>query len=177
MHSIFLADAGGFYFPPLHPILVHFTVVLIPLSFFCDALGAWLRKEGLRAAGWWSLLAVALLTPLTVVFGWLWMDSMGDVQHWAMPWHMWIGVGLGIALIPLTIWRGWRYWKGRGPGYVYLLPAAIVLFALLVQGDLGGAMSLGSGIVFKTDAPLITRPAQSSPNSPVQWKDYLEIKK
>jgi hypothetical protein len=90
---------------------------------------------------------------------------------------MCIGICLLIALIQLTAWRGWRYWKGRGPGYVYLLPAAIVLFALLVQGDLGGAMSLGSGIIFKTNAPAVSSPMTSSPDAPIQLKDYLEIKK
>ncbi len=168
-------EGGGFPFPPLHPIFVHFTVVLIPLSFFCDALGAWWKKEGLRAAGWWMLLGGTLLTSLTIVFGWLWMDSMGRPDNWAMTWHMWIGIGLGIALVPLTLWRGWRHWHGKGPGWVYVLPAAVVLFVLLVQGDLGGAMSLGSGIVFDTQAPSVSSPTGAAPGGAIQWKDHLEI--
>jgi uncharacterized membrane protein len=173
----FLSVAGsGFYFPPVHPIFVHFTAALIPISFLFDALGWGLKKESLRAAGWWTLCLGALMVPLTVVSGWLWMDSMGGVDHWAMPWHKWIGVGLGIAIIPLAVWRGWRYWKGRGPGWGYVLPAVVVLFALTVQGDLGGAMSLGSGVVFKTPATTISTPSDIAPGGALQWKEYLEIK-
>lgn len=173
MLSLILSQSGGgFYFPPLHPILAHFTVALIPISFFFDALGACLKKESLLAVGWWSLLSATILTPLTIALGWVWMVSMGGVDHWAMPWHMWIGIALGAALIPLTVWRGWRYHQGRPPGWVYLLPAAVVLFALMAQGDLGGVMSLGSGIVFKNHVVESAPPPQGGE---IQWKTHLEI--
>lgn len=178
MTAYILAQAGsGFYFPPLHPIFVNFTAGLIPISFFFDALAMLLKKDSLRATAWWTFLAAALITPVTAALGWIWMDSMGGVDHWAMPWHMWIGIGATIAVLLMAIWRGWRYWKHTGPGWPYAGAALILLFALMVQGDLGGVMSLGSGVVFRMHQPSIQSVTGSSREGQIEWKTHLEVSK
>ena len=138
---------GGGSFPPFHPILVNFTAALIPASFAADLLGAWFRKDGLRATGWWTLLLAAIVTPFTAAIGWLWMNSMGHMDHWQMSYHQWIGVSIAAATLLMVAWRGWLWRHSRGPGWGYGLVAAPLLAALLVQGDLGGSMSFGRGIV------------------------------
>jgi uncharacterized membrane protein len=143
-------EGGGFGFPPLHPIFVNFTAGLIPAALLFDLLGAWLKKDSLRSAGWWTLLLAACLTPVTVVLGWFWMKSMEDMEGWEMPYHKWLGISLGICLILFTIWRGVLYRRGRGPGWAYGIVGVVVLGALAVQGDLGGAMSFGRGVVVET---------------------------
>src|SRR5438067_802217 len=80
--------------PPLHPILVNFTAALLPASFLSDLLGVVLRKEALKSAGWWTLLYAATVTPVTAVAGWLWMRSMGDMDHSEMSVHKWLGTAL-----------------------------------------------------------------------------------
>ncbi len=132
--------------PPLHPILVNFTAGLVPASFALDLLGAWLKKDALRAAGWWTLLLAACLTPLTALAGWLWKRSMGDMDHWQMPIHMWLGISLAVLFILMAIWRGWLYYHSHSPGWAYASVAAVLLGALMFQGDLGGSMSFGRGI-------------------------------
>ena len=149
MLSFVLAHAGeggGFEFPPLHPIFVNFTAGLVPAALLVDLLGAWLKKDSLRSAGWWTLLMAACLTPVTVVLGWFWMKSM-EMEDWEMPYHKWLGISLGAGLILVTIWRGVLYRRGQRPGWSYGVVGLVVLAALSVQGDLGGAMSFGKGVV------------------------------
>lgn len=143
---ILLANGDGL-FPPFHPILVNFTAGLIPASFLLDLLGAWLKRDALRVSAWWTLLLAAALTPLTALAGWLWMRSMEHTGHWQMPIHMWLGISLAFLFVALAVWRGWMYRHGTAPGWLYALAAAVLLGALMYQGDLGGSMSFGRGIV------------------------------
>jgi uncharacterized membrane protein len=129
---------------------VNFTAALVPTSFLFDLLGAWRKNDRLLAVGWWTLLLAACLTPVTILFGWLWMGSMADMDHWQMPVHKWLGTSLGAALIVLAIWRGWLYRRERGPGWSYAAVAAVLLLAFAAQGDLGASMSFEKGIVFSS---------------------------
>ena len=36
----------------VHPVLVHFTTALLPVSLVCDLAGKYLKRESLTAAGW-----------------------------------------------------------------------------------------------------------------------------
>src|SRR5437763_15573152 len=71
---------AGHPFPPLHPIFVNLTAGLFPASVLFDLLGRWLNRPSLRAAGGWTMLLVAIVTPLTALFGWLWLPSMGGME-------------------------------------------------------------------------------------------------
>jgi uncharacterized membrane protein len=149
-----LAHAGEVSFEslPFHPIFVNFTAALIPTSLVFDLLGAWTKKESLKAAGWWTLLLAACLTPITILFGWLWMKSMPDMGQWEMHYHKWLGTSLGVLFICLAIWRGFQFKRGRGPGWLYAIVAIVLLGGLMVQGDLGGAMSFERGIVITNES-------------------------
>ena len=144
-------DGGSRYFPPIHPILVNFTAALIPTSFAADALGRLLKYPSLRSTGWWTLLLATAVTPLTVLVGWLWMRSMGDMDHWQMKYHLWLGVGIAAALVPVLLWRGWLQRRERPVGVPYFVVAAIVMGALGLQGELGGSMSFGHTLLFSND--------------------------
>lgn len=138
---------------PFHPLLVNFTAGLVPASFALDALGAALKNSSLRAAAWWTLLLGAAATPLTAAAGYLWLQSKGDMHHWQMPYHMWLGIAIAVLLIGLAAWRGWlRYRADRPPGWAYAVAAVVLLGGLVVQGELGSSMSFGRGIVL-TPAP------------------------
>ena len=139
------ASAGGF--PPLHPIFVNFTAALIPVSLGLDLAARLSRRAGLREAGWWTLLIAACITPFTVLLGWLWMRSMADMDHWQMSYHKWLGTALGAAFILQVVWRGRLHARGLWPGFAYFAVATLLFFGLLAQGDLGGSMSFGRGIV------------------------------
>ena len=109
---------------PFHPILVNFTAALIPVSLAADLLGAWTRKDALRATGVWTLLAAAVITPFTALAGWLWLASMEHAHGWQMPYHQWLGTAIAAAVIPVAIWRVWLCRRGRGPGWGYGLVGA-----------------------------------------------------
>jgi uncharacterized membrane protein len=138
---------------PFHPIFVNFTAALLPASFLFDLLAAWSKKDALRAAAWYTLLLAAIVTPITAAAGWLWMHSMGDMMdQWQMPIHKWLGTGAAALVILYAIWRGRLYSRGRSPGLLYALAALVLFAALLFQGDLGGSMSFGRGIVIPSEA-------------------------
>jgi uncharacterized membrane protein len=135
---------------PFHPVLVNFTAALLPASFLFDLLGAWTKKPSLRAAGWYTLLLAAIITPFTALAGWLWLGSMGDMDHWQMPIHKWLGTSAAVLVILYACWRGWLYRHDRSPGWLYAIAALVLFAALLCQGDLGGSMTFDRGIVIKS---------------------------
>lgn len=140
--------SGGGAFPPIHPILVNFTAALIPTSFVADLFGAWLKKDGLRATAWWTLLLAAIITPFTALFGWIWFWTGSHGSGTLISIHQWLGTAIALAVVGMAIWRGIRFKRGGNrPGWAYGIAAAILLVGVMVQGDVGGAMSFGQGIV------------------------------
>lgn len=131
----------------MHPILVHFTTALLPVSVASDFLGRFGRRSSLTSAGWWTLLYGAIATPLTVFAGWMWsldlesMASMGPDP--TMTTHQWLGTGLVFGFLILAIWRGRTYLRDKKPGLIYFAVAVAVTGALMFQGYLGGKMTLG----------------------------------
>ncbi|MBL8879206.1 MAG: DUF2231 domain-containing protein [Phycisphaerales bacterium] len=127
--------------PPAHPLLVNFTAGLFPAAVLADWLGRWRRRQSLRAAAWWMLLFAAVISPFTALAGWLWYREVGDMGHWQMPVHKWVGLSLAIALIPLAVWRGRLHILGKEPSLRFLIVATAVLAVMVVQGHLGATMS------------------------------------
>lgn len=130
--------------PPLHPILVNFTAGLFPMAILADLLGRLLRRKSLHAAAWWMLLFAAVITPFTALAGWLWYSQVGDMGHVQMHIHPWLGSSFAILLPLLAVWRGRVYARDQTPSRGYLISAAILLLALMVQGHLGATMSFPS---------------------------------
>jgi uncharacterized membrane protein len=176
--------------PPPHPILVNFTAALVPVSLLSDVLGRLLRRPSFTAAGWWTLLYAAAVTPLTAVAGWLWLRQMPGMDDAPMTVHKWLGTALAVALVALVLWR-WRTHRRAGavPTWPYLASAAVVVILLTVQGHLGGSMSFGDsggGGGSGTTAPQRTeQPGHVHANAPggaaaggggLEWRDHLDLK-
>jgi uncharacterized membrane protein len=128
----------------IHPILENFTAALVPASVGSDIIGRVLRKSSLHAAAWWMLVYAAAITPLTALSGLWWKQKQGD----ALPAqqvlrHEQIGFALVGGLIVLAAWRYAAYRKSAPPGVAYLLLGLVMVFALVVQGALGGDMVFG----------------------------------
>ncbi len=180
-----LADGGGsewlpLQMTPIHPILVNFTAALVPVSFAAEVLGRWFKKPSLTGTAWWTLLAAALVTPLTAAAGWYWknqMDMPGNRAQMAI--HQWLGISLAVLLVAMTVWRGQLFRRDRTPGCGYLAVLGVLVGLLTLQGHLGGAMSFGDGDANPADdpspapragmttpgmnAPVISRPPATSP--------------
>ena len=91
-------------------------------------------------------MLAAAITPITALLGWLWMRSMDDMDHWQMPYHKWLGTGMAVALVGLAAWRCWLARNDRWPNIAYFIAGLLLVGAVVVQGDLGGAMSFGDGV-------------------------------
>ena len=121
----------------LHPILVNFTAALVPVSIVGDFVGRLRRDESLRATAWWTLFVATVVTPLTVLTGWLfWMPDDNGVA--GMTVHKWLGTGLAMLLFGLFAWRLRLYRQRRWATVSYLIAGAVFIAALIVQGHLGG---------------------------------------
>ena len=129
----------------IHPVLVHFTTALFPVSFVSDAAGRYAKRASLTDSAWWMLFFGALATPLTALAGWLWAAQNGpaSVDDPMLATHRLLGLALVPAFAAMAIWRGRIFILSRKPGLVYLAVAAVVIAALLYQGYLGGKMTLG----------------------------------
>ncbi len=127
----------------IHPILVNFTAALVPVSLASNVLAGVVRKDSLRATGWWTMCFAALITPLTAVAGWLfWMSDDQGVRN--MTIHKWLGTTLAVVIVGLAVWRWWFYRRSQRPHWTYLLAALLIVAALVYQGHLGGEQSFGS---------------------------------
>jgi uncharacterized membrane protein len=131
----------------VHPVLVHFTAALLPVSIFSDGFGKLTERDSLTYAAWWMLLYGAVATPLTVFAGWMWAGDLGQLSATATDSlsviHKWLGTSLAVAFIILTIWRSRFFAIGCKPDIAYLAFGAVVVAALMFQGYLGGKMTLG----------------------------------
>ena len=124
----------------LHPILVHFTAALVPLSFAADVIAKAVRRRSLADAAWWTLLAAAAVTPLTAATGWWLRLKVGQGQDPdpVMTTHQWIGTFLVLPFIALCVWRGLIQRKDASPGWRYLLCGTLIVLLTAYQGHLGG---------------------------------------
>lgn len=145
--------------PPLHPILVHFPVALLPIATLFDLLGRVRKNAALAHAGCFSLLAAAAVTPLTAASGWLWLRDIGEMAHGDMVIHQWLGTALPLLLIPLSVWRYRIHARATQPTKAFLAALIIVLGLVTFQGHIGGRMTFGAA------APLDAPPASPMQHS------------
>jgi len=137
------AHSSVFALPPAHPLLVNFTAGLLPAAVVAEWLGRLLRRRSLTHAAWWMLCFGAVITPLTAIAGWLWLNELGDMGHSQIQVHKWLGTSLVIVLVALAIWRARIHALDGDPGPGYLTILTIVLLAVAGQGHLGATMSFG----------------------------------
>ena len=127
----------------LHPILVHFTAALVPVSFAADVLARVVRKQSLADAAWWTLLLAAVVTPVTAATGWWLRLSMGQgpaEQGSVMAVHQWLGSVLVLPFAGLCAWRGIIRRSEASPGWQYLICGSLVVLLTAYQGHLGGTL-------------------------------------
>ncbi|RME02865.1 MAG: DUF2231 domain-containing protein [Planctomycetota bacterium] len=135
----------------LHPVFVHFPIALLTFSVIFDAIGMWLKKESLKNAAWWTMVAGIGGILLAVATG-LWAESTvphGGGSHEIMEIHETLElIGLG-AFVVLFIWRSVR--KSILPEVswqlgVYFFLAAVGLATMLYGAHLGGRLVYEFGV-------------------------------
>lgn len=163
------------YGVPIHPQLVHLTLGLFIIAILFDLAGTLFRYEkpifkflGLVAlrrsfyhVGWYNLLAAAIITFFTVVFGFfeliLAYPPANQISSWGlsasqtMLFHGIGGILLLSAIVFMTVWRGLQRYSWRKDvlyevQWSYLLVGVVLLGILYVHGTLGAQMADEFGI-------------------------------
>lgn len=137
--------------PPLHPMLVHFPIALITVSFICDFLSKVFMSASLRSAGWWCLVAGGVTAAGAIPLGYFDMNraSLSWNSHQFVAFHLLVGWMLLGCIAALILWRAsFRAKPELSIGGGYLLVAMLVAGLVLFQGWYGGEMvySHGTGV-------------------------------
>jgi uncharacterized membrane protein len=160
---------------PMHPIFVHFTIALTSASLIFDALGYFLSKTSLTAAGGWTLVGSAVMTLMTISTG-LTSSTRAPIEEGEarsfLRAHMALGLIFFGLLVAITFWRLSLWQAGSGVSWLYLTSLAIVSVVMTMQGYLGGELVYRYGVeveqahrelpVHSVDFRAPTFPSQSS---------------
>jgi uncharacterized membrane protein len=139
-------SASLFSWNHIHPVLVHFSSALIPVSLLSDVLGKYLDRSSLTAAAWWMIVYGAIATPMTAFAGWMWASELpqsASQRLTGLTIHRWLGISLAIAFALITIWRRKIFAVREKPSEIYLISVFLVVGTLMYQGFLGGQMTIG----------------------------------
>ena len=175
-----LGPNGLPYVVPIHPNLVHLTLGLFIVAIAFDIVGVFFPLEkpvfkflaipatrsNFFDVGWYNMLAAAIITFLTVAFGFyeilLATPDSNVKSAWglqAMETMLWHGVG-GVVLLPLivgmTIWRGfqrflWRKEIARQVDWGYLMAGLVIFGIMFVHGTLGAQLASEFGVHITAD--------------------------
>jgi uncharacterized membrane protein len=144
-HALSLFKLGA----PMHPIFVHFTIALTSASLVFDALGFFLNKTSLTAAGGWTLVGAAVMTLMTISTG-LTSSTRAPIEEGEarsfLRAHMALGLIFYGLLVAMTFWRISLLQSGRGVSWVYLAALGVVSLVMTVQGYLGGELVYRYGV-------------------------------
>jgi uncharacterized membrane protein len=152
---------------PMHPIFVHFTIALTSASLAFDALGFFVNKASLTAAGGWTLVGSTLMTLMTISTG-LTSSARAPVEEGEarsfLRAHMALGLIFFGLLVAVTFWRVSLWQDGRGVSWFYLISIGAVSFVMTMQGYLGGELVYRYGVeVEQAHRELPDREAESRP--------------
>ncbi len=168
------------YSLPIHPNLVHFTIGLFVISVAFDIAGALypiekrvfrflalpITRAGFHDVGWYNLLACAIVSFFTVAAGFFEMllavpipgvtSTIGLQSMETMLWHGVGGVAILVAIIAMTVWRGyqrflWRRDLGRQVQWLYLLVGLGLFLVIGLHGTLGAELAGEFGVHITAD--------------------------
>jgi uncharacterized membrane protein len=168
------------YSLPIHPNLVHFTIGLFVISVAFDIAGALypiekrvfrflalpITRAGFHDVGWYNLLACAIVSFFTVAAGFFEMllavpipgvtSTIGLQSMETMLWHGVGGVAILLAIIAMTVWRGyqrflWRRDLGRQVQWIYLLVGLGLFLVIGLHGTLGAELAGEFGVHITAD--------------------------
>ena len=133
----------GYDWPRLHAALNDFPAAVLLVSVLFDLLGAATKRDSLKAAGFWTLIAGVIGTGLAVIAGNMAADRVqhDEQAHGIMATHQTLAYIVLALFAALAIWRLVR----RGmltprEQPVYLTAGVIGVVLLIVTARLGGEL-------------------------------------
>ncbi len=158
----------GYDIARIHAALNDLPPALLPLAVFFDLLGAFLKRESLKAAGFWTLMAGVLGTLAAIVTGLLAEDATphGLEAHAVMETHETLAfIVLGLFGI-LAIWRLVRRGVWSEKEQPVALTAGVIGVALVVVTAMfGGKLVFDHGVGIPTPALESAIQDRSSPDA------------
>lgn len=145
----------------LHPILVHFTIGLVPTAAAFAAWYAWREEEWARRAAYAVLTGAAILALFTMGSGF--RDYLrvaplleGTPVRETLEWHERLGV---VTAVTLVVTAALAWWRRRDvatrASWRWALAVALVVATLLVgvTGWYGGSLVYDSGVSVTDTTP------------------------
>jgi uncharacterized membrane protein len=139
----------------LHAAVNDAAPVLLPLAVLFDLLGTFLKRESLKAAGFWTLLAGVLGGGLAIVTGLLAEDATphGAQAEAVMSTHETLAFIVVALFAILAVWRLLRrgVWSEREQP-IALTAGVIGIALVVVQASFGGRLVFEHGVGIPTAA-------------------------
>jgi len=146
---------------PLHPILVHFPIALLPTAIFFEALGALLDRDFFRPAATW-LLGLGLLGGIVATLAGLWNEEAvvaAGVPETAIDRHESLAF---LTLAVFTVLLAMRWLRGRR--WIPEHPAVFFSIGLVGLALLGATGYFGGDLVYRYGAG-VERAAPPTPQT------------
>lgn len=133
----------GYDWPRAHAALNDFPAALLLVSVLFDLLGAFNKRDSLKAAGFWTLIAGVIGTGAAALTGDFASDVVehSDEAHELMETHQTLGITVLVLFALLALWRLWRRGVLRQREQPVFLTAGVIGVALMVYtARLGGSL-------------------------------------
>ena len=134
----------GYDWPRLHAAVNDLPPALLPISVLFDLLGAFFKRESLKAAAFWTLVAGVVGTGAAIVAGLLAEDVVkhSDQAHEIMETHETLAFIVLAIFGILAIWRIVRRGVWREKEQPIALTAGVIgVLILLYTAMLGGKLA------------------------------------
>lgn len=129
--------------PEWHAALNDLPTGLVLASLVFDLVGSATNKEGLKTAGYWTLVGGTVGALLAVASGLIAERAMehGESVHRLVERHQFLALAVAGLFVALSGWRIWR--RGNlGPAErpQYLMMAAVGVLGMIWVANLGGTI-------------------------------------
>ena len=138
-----------------HPPVVHFAIALVIMGVIFDLAGFILKKESLRHAGFWSLMAGVLAVWGAAITGHQAEEVVehaieGTAAYKILEEHEELGEILPWTVSVLGLFRLFLYFKPNNLLFMgYLVAGIIISGAIGLQGRIGGKLVYNYGVGVK----------------------------
>lgn len=154
----------------VHPLLVHFTIGILPVMVFAYAAALWVESERWSFTGDAATVACAAITLLTTCFGLISNFSLrwpGGLSLWRYL-HMGLGIGSTLALVIFAVTRLTMRRRGQSLSGAWAFTASLCLSILIgTTGWIGGEILVySSGMAVEAAGNGAFAPVGTSGTSP-----------
>ncbi len=135
--------------PNIHPLIIHFPIVLFPTFFIVDVIGSLTKNKELRQMASGLLYLGAISSVFTVIAGFQAASNVphGLEVHDILEKHKWYGLVVALLGLILSIWRfRARLFFCKEANVFHLISSALLCAVLTLGADLGGLMVYKFGI-------------------------------